>query len=697
MRRPKKDSAPSSQGDRPARSSSPRAWILGACALAALCVWYGAAHAVTTRQFLIDSAAVFSDGKLAGTAVLSSGAVVASAGVERVELPNVGVARSVLVRPDGSAVVGTGNQGKLFKVVGNSASPWVDTGELLVTALCADAAGTVYAGTLPHGKIFAIDKQGKSRLFAQPAGAEHIWALVHDARRKRLFAATGPEGKIFVIETSPEKPKAEPYFETQARHVMALALDPNGTLYAGTSDEALLLRIDAARRGEVVYDFEGNELTAIALRDGRLAVAANNFPKQGAEKKKDTPKDEEPPSGDKGDAAKDAAKPGTGELWMVEPNGEARRLFGSSDDGHLTAVQWAADGAIYAATGKAGHVYRVKADGTYALWLDVDERQVLGMDLEGAHPMFTTGDAGAVYRVLPGPASEALWTSKVLDAQFPSRFGQLSWRGRGKLGFQTRSGNTEKPGIGWSEWSSALAEPGPIRSPAARFLQIRARLQPRDESVLYAVQAYYLPANQSATSKELSVKPAPAKNGDDGSSSLYKLEWKIDNPDGDRLRYRLYYRGEDRPIWRPIVREGEVLTRPQYDWNTDGVPDGYYRLRVDASDELDNPAHAIRVQQSESEPFLIDNHPPHVYDLRFANGRLTGIARDSQGPISRLEYTENGQDWQPLRPKDDLLDTREEPFELNRPDLAKGSRLIAVRARDARNNVATAELWISAP
>ena len=71
---------------------------------------------------------------------------------------------------------------------------------------------------------------------------------------------------------------------------MALALDPNGDLYAGTSDDALLLRIDAARHGEVVYDFEGNELTAIALRDGRLAVAANNFPKQGAERRRTRPR-----------------------------------------------------------------------------------------------------------------------------------------------------------------------------------------------------------------------------------------------------------------------------------------------------------------------------------------------------------------------------------------------------------------------
>ena len=39
----------------------------------------------------------------------------------------------------------------------------------------------LYAGTLPHGKIFTIDAQGKATLFSQPAETEHIWALAYDA------------------------------------------------------------------------------------------------------------------------------------------------------------------------------------------------------------------------------------------------------------------------------------------------------------------------------------------------------------------------------------------------------------------------------------------------------------------------------------------------------------------------------------
>ena len=35
---------------------------------------------------------------------------------------------------------------------------------------------------------------------AEPEKAEHIWDLVYDSKRSRLFAATGPEGKIVSVD-----------------------------------------------------------------------------------------------------------------------------------------------------------------------------------------------------------------------------------------------------------------------------------------------------------------------------------------------------------------------------------------------------------------------------------------------------------------------------------------------------------------
>ena len=74
---------------------------------------------------------------------------------------------------------------------------------------------------------------------------------------------------------------------------------------------------------------------------------------------------------------------------------------------------------------------------------------------------------------------------------------------------------------------------------------------------------------------------------------------------------------------------------------------------VEASDELDNPGPGTLRERTESEPFLLDNHAPRVSDLRFAGGRLSGMARDELGPVSSLEYAVDGQEFLPFYPKDD--------------------------------------------
>jgi hypothetical protein len=110
---------------------------------------------------------------------------------------------------------------------------------------------------------------------------------------------------------------------------------------------------------------------------------------------------------------------------------------------------------------------------------------------------------------------------------------------------------------------------------------------------------------------------------------------------------------------------------------------------------MDNPANGVLHKNTESEPFLLDNHPPHVDQLRYVDRHVLGIARDDLGPISKLEYAIDGQDWKPFYPKDDLFDTREEAFDLELVDLDKGPHVVAIRTRDARNNSGSAEIWIS--
>ncbi len=672
------------------------------CLALSLAAWPALAGA--TRSFVLDSASVLAEGKLEGTAVQSDGSITRSIATRRIDLPGIAVARSLLVMPDGTAYVGTGNDGKIFVVKDGAAKLFAETHELLVTSIVSDGHGTFYAGTIGHGKVFAFDSAGKIREFVALKGAEHVWQLVYDDKHKTLFAATGPEGKVFAIDGNR---KADVYYDSEATHIMTLARDTDGTLYAGTSDQAWLLRLRGPGKAEIVYDFDGNEVTAIDVRNGELAVAANLFPRAPASKPATTT-----PASDQSSpqasitppqpivSPTDRPQPGKGQLYRIDRNGRAERLF-TADEGHITTVEWGEPGVIYAGTGKDGHIHRVQVDHEHALWVDVDERQVLAQKLMGAHPMFVAGDGAAIYEVLTGPAQKPQWTSKVLDAAVPARFGQLTWRGDGKLSFQTRSGNTDKPDSTWSDWASPLTAAGPIRSPGARFLQIRVLLDAQAPSTVYAIEAFYLPANQPPIVTEVSVEPPRPKtdkqNRSQSGGSSYKVKWKTENPDGDALRFRIEYAEEHASVWRAMTRESDVVTGSEQAWETDGVPDGHYRVRVQASDELDNPEGNVRKHTGESEPILIDNHPPHVDELRVDGSRITGVARDTMGPISKLEYTVDGLEWKLLSSEDELFDTATEKFVLPLALLPKGNHAVVIRASDARANTGSAEIVVTLP
>jgi hypothetical protein len=670
----------------------------------------GPAGAVATRSFELDDAASLAAGELERTAVHSDGRVTTGVELRRIGMPEeVALAWSSVRAADGAIYVGTGNEGRVYRLRGDALDPFAQTGQLLVSALALGEGGVLYAGTLPEGRIYAIDPSGATRELARPDAAEHVWALVWDARRRVLFAATGPEGRVYAIAPSGD---VEVWWDSPASHVMSLALASDGALYAGTSDDAVVVRVSAPGRAEVVYDFPGNEITSIAWRDGRLAVAANEFP--------------DPPAitgssattkHSAGAARPARPRPGKARVWTVEQGGRAERVW-SQEEGHATQVQIAQDGTIYAAIGHEGRVVRIARDRTSAVWIDVDERQVLSMDLTSSDPYLTTGDGAAIYRVTGERPQAAIWQSKVLDADFSARWGQLSWRGTGQIEFQTRSGNTERPDGTWSEWSSGLTSAGPIRSPSARFLQIRALFARDPDATIRAVTAYYLPQNQRAVVTEIGTKARGTKRGTTTTTTttatttatassdpdaipaptpMLGLTWKVDNPDSDRVRYRIRYREESQTRWRDILREHETLSATEYTWNTSAIPDGWYVIQVEASDELGNPAGLALRSTFDSEPMLVDNHAPVIEPLGASGARVTGRAVDTVGPIARLEIAVDGGEWEIFFPEDDLLDTRDERFALDLAGRGAGSHLVAVRATDAAGNVGSAEIEINVP
>jgi hypothetical protein len=147
-------------------------------------------------------------------------------------------------------------------------------------------------------------------------------------------------------------------------------------------------------------------------------------------------------------------------------------------------------------------------------------------------------------------------------------------------------------------------------------VQVRVTLV--DDAELYGLSAHYLPQNQPARVRNIRVrpdKPGDAKARPTHRSTL-PLVWDVDNPDEDRLRYRVFYRREEHSQFLPALQEHEQLEQAHYEWETRTLPDGYYRVRIEASDELSNPEPFVARTDAYSPPLRVDNHAPEIRALK---------------------------------------------------------------------------------
>src|SRR5438105_2666032 len=100
---------------------------------------------------------------------------------------------SMISAPDGTLFVGTGNEGKVFRIdPQGKGSVFFDSTELEAHALALAPNGGLYVGTSPDGRIYKVDRNGQSTPFFS-GDDKYIWALASDAKGN-VFAGTGAVG-----------------------------------------------------------------------------------------------------------------------------------------------------------------------------------------------------------------------------------------------------------------------------------------------------------------------------------------------------------------------------------------------------------------------------------------------------------------------------------------------------------------------
>jgi len=625
---------------------------------------------------------------------------------------------------DGTIFAGSGHKGRIFRIGQGTAEIFYESGDTEVLSLAVSPEGVLFAGTGPGGRIIRLAGKDKAEVIFEKPGS-YIWDIAFDRQGRLIAAAGGTEGEVLRFD---ENWQSKTLLSIPNSHILALAVS-GSAIFAGTAPDGILYKITDGG-AEVLYDAKERDIHAIAVDSkGNLYIGTAD-PGEPTEEHYQTKiisrllskvpgrKMESPPLIVPAKAkVKEKVE---NAVYRISPAGEVLEVF--REKGILILSMAATAEGLYLGTSPGGVLHLVNENLESAKVVETGYAQILCIKSSGTGGLLLgTGGVGQVLRFGPEQAGEGKYISRVFDAGAPARWGRVVWEGvfpEGLVTLSTRSGNVAEPNETWSDWSEELTESrgSLIRSPAARFLQYRLRIKSSGKSSaenwLSSVRLYYLRSNRQPRIKVVRAggkpagkkeepsqrKPATQSPKGKGSPSL-NLSWEASDEDGDTLVYDIYFKGVEEENWK-VIKKG--TTETSYRWDTSSLPDGKYLVKVVASDRRDNPASRVLRHEKESAPFVIDNTPARIEEIRVdlaADGslRIKAVARDNLSAISEAAYSIDGSEWKVLFPDDGIFDSPREEFSFTAPKLQRGEHIVTVRVRDARGNVSAGKERVRIP
>jgi hypothetical protein len=715
--------------------------------------------AATTQTWEMNGYQDFARGRMAGLSLTRDGKLIPGPAVNTIFDSGQPEIWSVAQAPDGSFYVGTGNRGRVFHVKqsGESALVWTaDQPEIFTVVV--DAKGVVYAASSPDGKVVRIENGTVSDFFAP--GARYIWALAvapdgalmvatgdegkifrvtaagqasvyyetgqahvtslaFDSQG-RLLAGSEPNGILYRITAAG---KAFVLYNAKFPEIRAIMPAPDGSIYAAALGGGVARRVSAASAGSTAAPGANIPTisTTITVTDQQSGVTPAPKP--------EPPKLSAPAAQTTVVAPSSVSDISGGDrsaLFRIWPDNTVETLWTSRDENvYDLALQGS---SVVFLTDAQGRIYQLESNGKTTLMAQAGEGDATRLLTSPRGLVAATGNLGKLLRLDAGASPSGWFESPVHDSGTVARWGRLSWRGDAKgVTLRTRSGNSARPDATWSDWSAPLDSGAAIPSPNARFIQWRAEFTATPGGI-DDVTVPYLPQNTPPVIHGISVagaqapaapKPAPAASTTSaysvtvtdtadsssgttsqsisrGAGQQIQISWLAEDPDGDRLIYNLYFRGEEESEWKLL--HGNT-TDNYYALESDVVADGRYYFRVTASDRLSNPAELARETEMVSAPVIVDNTPPVV--TVSAPFRRTALAVemmvdavDRGSLLRRCEYSVDAGPWFPVEAADGVTDSAQEQFPIRIENLSPGEHLISIRVYDGVGNAGLAKVVV---
>jgi hypothetical protein len=638
---------------------------------------------------------------------------------------------AVAVDSSGAVYAGTSPDGKVYRIEAGKATEYFAPGTRYIWSLAAGPDGALYVGTGDQGKVFRVTGEGRGELYYD-TGQSHITGLAVDAQG-RVLAGTEPNGILYRISA---KDKAFVLYDASLPEIRAIVPMPDGTVYAAALGGSVAKRAQsAAQAAQGMVGGAGATATTTTI----TVEAQNTGP--GEIKPPEPAKPQSPAAVSTPQVSTqftpvvDVSGVEKSAVYRINPDNTVETLWSSKEENVYDLL--ALEKQILFSTDSNGRIYGLAPDRRVTLVAQTNEGETTRLLPSDHSVLAATSNMGRIFRLGETPGAGGSYEAPVHDSGTASRWGSLNWRADVPAGssvrFRTRSGNSAKPDRTWSDWSEPLADASGSRisSPNARYIQWKAELAGTGGTpLLDSVTLAYLPQNsppvvksinvitqsvatsqtarQAASSYSAAYSVTVSDTGDVSSSASagtptqtlpraalqqITVSWQAEDPDGDRLVYAAYFRGEGETQWKLLrgdTHENSVT------FDADVLADGKYLFRVVASDREANPPPTAREAQLVSAPVMIDNTPPVVTIgvVRHSGGaaHIEFEAADAASALRRCEYSLDAASWVPVAAADGVIDSLRERFVLDLTGLAPGEHLLVIRAADSANNTGTTKV-----
>ncbi len=730
--------------------------LAAAAALALLLLAAGPpAGARAARSWSVSTAEEFSRGRLEGTALDEEGRVRLAFGLETLWGPGEGVVWDVRPTGERDTFVALSAPGRVLRVGANGAAEvWYEGGgDSLVAALAPDGKGGVYFGLSPAGQLLHAAVPGKAEVVGE-TGASFIWALAA-ADDGSIWVGTGIPGRLLrfslegqletVFETGDDPVRCLSSLEGGG---VILGTGGHGRVIRFDAQLRPFVLFDADEP-EVVDLTPGPDgmVFVLVARGSKQARAA---PQAAAMADETVRVVAAAPSGDEDEVVevvepegprrptppRRSSTPQGAVLYRVSADGGGQPIWSSQRETPF-ALARTTDRHLLVATGDLGRIHRLDERGRESMLLEIPSEQASALAPTSDGGVLVGGTTNARLVLLGSDALDrGIYLTEAFDAGGVAEWGRMTWEAELPRGAEVRvlvrAGNTDDPDTTWTEWieivgrRAAAAEP---RLPPSRWFQARVELEASragESPLLRSLELFFLARNRAPRIESVTVQPAgvvwsqvlvqsarprgPVVADDPvsrkavqsleghGSKSIRKsfelgvrtATWKAEDPDGDTLTYTVEVRHEGGTAWLPLVVD---IEDDFVSWDSRGLSDGLYRLRLTAEDSRDNADGKQFSDRQESAVFQVDNtrpsvQPPQIRSI--AEGfEVEFVAADPGGNVAAVEAAVDGGAWQLLDPLDGVADSAEESYRM-RVEPGQGSispRSIHLRVTDTSGNL----------